>query len=397
MADLRWNNITANVGDPNQAMGNAIQAYSNVGNIFGKLRQSILDEEQRAKDNEFRQKQMDENIRQFDMRLGFDAVKHKDDMAYKDKTFEENKRQFGLNYDQNERKMNLDYRARMAGIQAQRDANNINRQLKELQYKDRLQADKLNTMRTNAYVLTGADTDAAKALNDSYMTILKDPNATKEQRLEASQMTKLYNQHISNPSKDDEDRSYRVAETLSPFSPIFANQALDIQKNQITRGAKITKDVEDKYETSLSNADKLAASLNLDTDTVQGISNTASTVQEGLPAGIMFDQSKLIGLLNQQYGTTGNFTDKKKAFDQSGPFNLNTGPESADMRRIVFDNIDKLTIGRSMNAEEKAALKKYLGLNKGQKYAEGDSNVLKDTARFFHNGLVQMGENLANE
>lgn len=66
MADIRWNDVRANFSEANQGIGNAIQGYSNVGTVFGQLRKSILDEEQRAWDNAFKEKEFQEKTRQFD-------------------------------------------------------------------------------------------------------------------------------------------------------------------------------------------------------------------------------------------------------------------------------------------------------------------------------------------
>ena len=63
----RWNDVRADFGDTGRMFSAAQQGLSNAGTVFGQLRASILAEEQRAVDNAFREKQLNENIRQFEV------------------------------------------------------------------------------------------------------------------------------------------------------------------------------------------------------------------------------------------------------------------------------------------------------------------------------------------
>ena len=62
---LQWNDVRVNFNDPNSAMSNAQSSISKVGTVFGELKKTILDEEQKAIENAYRQKVFDENVRQF--------------------------------------------------------------------------------------------------------------------------------------------------------------------------------------------------------------------------------------------------------------------------------------------------------------------------------------------
>ena len=72
---IQWNDVRANFNDANSAMGNAQSGLSQAGTVFGELRKSILDEEQRAIENGYRQKVFDENVRQFGLQYGLDQDK----------------------------------------------------------------------------------------------------------------------------------------------------------------------------------------------------------------------------------------------------------------------------------------------------------------------------------
>ena len=60
-----WNNVKADFSDASRTLYTAQQGLSNAGTVFGQLRASILENEQKEIDNAFREKQLSENIRQF--------------------------------------------------------------------------------------------------------------------------------------------------------------------------------------------------------------------------------------------------------------------------------------------------------------------------------------------
>lgn len=63
--NIQWKDVGVNFNDTNSAMANAREGLSKAGTVFGEMRKSILDEEQRAIENAHRQKVFDENVRQF--------------------------------------------------------------------------------------------------------------------------------------------------------------------------------------------------------------------------------------------------------------------------------------------------------------------------------------------
>ena len=82
MADLRWDSIGANFNDANSAMGNSIRGISQAGTVFGDLRKSILDEEQRAVDNAYREKAFDEQVSQFAATHGLNENKLREQIRH---------------------------------------------------------------------------------------------------------------------------------------------------------------------------------------------------------------------------------------------------------------------------------------------------------------------------
>lgn len=75
--------INADTNAGTGAMSGASQSFSHAGTIFGELRKSILDEEQRAIENAFKEKQMAEQIRQFNEQLGWDKDKFGQDLTFR--------------------------------------------------------------------------------------------------------------------------------------------------------------------------------------------------------------------------------------------------------------------------------------------------------------------------
>ena len=118
MANLSWNPISVNFSDANQAMGNAMKGISQAGTIFGELRKSILDEEQRAIENAFKEKQLAENVRQFDTRLGWEQDKFGQEQAW-------NREKFGKEQEYNYAKLKEDSAYHQASLANQAFSNKL--------------------------------------------------------------------------------------------------------------------------------------------------------------------------------------------------------------------------------------------------------------------------------
>ena len=66
-SELDWRPIQANFNDANSAMNNSTNNISQAGTIFGQIRKNILEEEQKAIDNEYKERTLAENARQFNL------------------------------------------------------------------------------------------------------------------------------------------------------------------------------------------------------------------------------------------------------------------------------------------------------------------------------------------
>lgn len=116
---LQWNDVRVNFNDTNSAMANAQSGISKVGTVFGELRKSILDEEQKAIENAYKQKVFDENVRQF----GLQHALNQDKLAEQIRSNKANEantiRGQDLNYKSTIRGQDLNYKSSMASVGAQ--------------------------------------------------------------------------------------------------------------------------------------------------------------------------------------------------------------------------------------------------------------------------------------
>lgn len=106
--DIQWKDVSANFNDTNSAMANAREGISKAGTVFGELRKAILDEEQRAVENAYKQKVFDENVRQF----GLQHALNQDKLA-------EQIRANQANEANTRRGQDLNYKSSMAGVGVQ--------------------------------------------------------------------------------------------------------------------------------------------------------------------------------------------------------------------------------------------------------------------------------------
>ena len=123
-----WNDVKADFGDANEMFYVAQQGLSNAGTVFGQLRASILAEEQKVIDNAFREKQLNENIRQFGLTNALEQDKFKEtkrsNLILEEDADLDRTQRFDIASMQN--------RAAMAGVAAQ----NRDTTLREKMYRD---------------------------------------------------------------------------------------------------------------------------------------------------------------------------------------------------------------------------------------------------------------------
>lgn len=138
-SDIDWDQIGADFGSSNSLMKGAVEAYSRAGTVFGELRKSILDEEQKAIDNAYREKVFNENVNQF----GVNYALEQDRLA-------ENIRSNKAGEALTGRGQDMDYKASMANVGVQRARLNA-----DLQDRQRLLNERALYAKTLSNVIEG--------------------------------------------------------------------------------------------------------------------------------------------------------------------------------------------------------------------------------------------------
>lgn len=73
--DIKWEQVKPDFSNSSASMKNTLTSLSQAGTVFDKMRQSILDEEQRATENAYKQQLFDENARQFGLQYALNQDK----------------------------------------------------------------------------------------------------------------------------------------------------------------------------------------------------------------------------------------------------------------------------------------------------------------------------------
>lgn len=155
MNGINWQQVKADFGDANNAMRTGIGAISQAGTVFGELRKSILDQEQREIDNAYREKTFNENVRQFGLKHALDEDKFREDV-----------RQFGLNYALNEQKFNEDVRHHRAteNLQGQEFKYKVNKDKQDQEARKNF----YNWLNSTDNAYKEASTQYTKQRNDTF-------------------------------------------------------------------------------------------------------------------------------------------------------------------------------------------------------------------------------------
>lgn len=116
--DMQWKDVNVNFNDTNSAMANAQSGISNAGTVFGELRKAILDEEQKAVENAYKQKVFNENVRQFGLQHALNQDKLAEDVRAHKAGEEFNERKLAADIEN--ARLSRAIQARSANIAAQR-------------------------------------------------------------------------------------------------------------------------------------------------------------------------------------------------------------------------------------------------------------------------------------
>lgn len=211
-SNLNWNPVSVNFSDASALMRNAGDSISKAGTVFGELRKSILDEEQRAIENAYKEKVFEEGMRQFNERIGFDKSKWEDEKIFKQ---DESKRDWSkINEDIRFHNLTAAHQRDLLGLQRQEfglkaaEANRkwgmedraiaVAKQIFQDEEADRADRDAYNNLRNEALAPLALQMGVSKQKIDEANAVLSNPEATDADRQMAQQVLQYHTGVIEN-------------------------------------------------------------------------------------------------------------------------------------------------------------------------------------------------------
>ena len=301
----RWNDVRADFGDTGRMFSAAQQGLSNAGTVFGQLRASILAEEQKGIDNAFREKQFNENVRQFGLTNAleqdkFEETKRRNLVLEEDADLDRTQR-FDIASMQN--------RTAMAGVAAQ----NRGTALREKMYNDQqnllaIQTKVHQDILGEAQALEKEKADLTAGINSG--TLTGDALATSKARL--AQIDGIIRTDYTASALDKRIaneiaiRGGGVVPATSMSNEAAAEQAR--ANAGITRGIESSK----AFEQSQIKANEIQSKLNLGTEDSAALQRAMSMVQQQYPT---LKPEVAMSILSSYYPTTGEILSGRQKFD----------------------------------------------------------------------------------
>ena len=245
--------ISADTNAGTGAMSGASESFSRAGTVFGELRKSILDEEQRKIENDYKNRVMEENIRQFDQNL----LLHRDQLG---ETSRHNRASESLEDARNRMTMqhyqwaHQDAQAANAAHMLSARASMANNALLQQERADKL-------MRSRAGMLFSQFTQAKP---DEQLAIAKDIAANGDNSNPIQQyMLQQMNAYYKNPAATEEDRRMMAMKFKADLGDEKAADGYmkwaDKQYERALTADKNIREFENKnYEASIKNAENIS-------------------------------------------------------------------------------------------------------------------------------------------
>ena len=265
---LDWNSVQANFNDANSAMNNSANNISQAGTIFGQIRKSILEEEQKAIDNEYKERTLAENARQFNLtdRLGSDKLLEENRSNRANEGLKETELVETSKYRQSELGL------RRATLAEERNRNKLldeERKIKVDDARDRKEIDSYSSL----YMAGTGTNPVAKAEAVNTLTgIINDPNATAIKRQRAQVALDGITSYDKSPDKTHYDRNNSLLSVRQRMGDLGAGNLVAENERNMVKTAKESadklKELRHKYQ---GEAYKVMTDNHLDDDTRRGL------------------------------------------------------------------------------------------------------------------------------
>ena len=311
---LDWNSVQANFNDANSAMNNSTNNISQAGTIFGQIRKSILEEEQKAIDNEYKERTLAENARQFNLT---------NDLG-RDKLLEEN-RSNRTNEGLKERELveTSKYRQAELGLRSatlaeERKRNRLldeERKIKIDDARDRKEID----INSSLYMAgTGTNLEAREEAIRILTSTINDPNATAIRKQRAQVALDGITSYDKSPDKTHYDRNNSLLSVRQRMGDLGAGNLVAENERDMVKTAKENasklKELRHKYQ---NEAYKVMTDNNLDDDTRRGLATSFDFGNRLLTEIGSKDEINPTGVTNEminQLGVNENWIGDRRSF-----------------------------------------------------------------------------------
>lgn len=363
---LDWRPVQANFNDANSAMNNSTNNISQAGTIFGQIRKSILEEEQKAIDNEYKERTLAENARQFNLtdRLG------------RDKLLEENRSNI-TNEGLKERELveTSKYRQAELGLRSatlaeERNRNRLldeERKIKVDDARDRKEIDRYSSLYMAG---TGTNSKAREEATSTLTNIINDPNATAIRRQRAQVALDGITSYDKSPDKTHYDRNNSLLSVRQRMGDLGAGSLVAENERNMVKTAKENasklKELRHKYQ---SEAYKAMTDNNLDDDTRRGLVTSFDFGNRLLMEIGSKDEINPTGVTNEminQLGVNENWVGNRKSFGGStaryGDGDIQQNRRAAEAFVASLANGRGTLSGNPLSHNELLQIRKKLGL-----------------------------------
>ena len=360
MADLKWDSINANFGDVNAAMRNSLTGISQAGTIFGELRKSILDEEQRAIDTAFRERAFQQNADQFGITTALE----------KDKMLESSRH--NLATEQNTiRGQDLTNQAAMADIQMERDKFNLtNDEYNKLNLASQTSKD-INT------TMLGKKEEADNILKQRELEIDNNTSLSPEQKeveknaikKDQNKLRETYSATAMMQKHSEEMAKAGLSNYDEKFNP-FVKSAAEEQA-RAARNTESKMKMQESRDKAWEQSNKMIDNLNLgqeDKAALQSLINTTMVAYPNLKPDVITARAislypvtgEILGIGTNKFDVPITEKDYIVNFDPTDPTNplaISMAQAANDTSNLFNDsNIDNLAQNKQVNDTQTESL-----------------------------------------
>ena len=363
---LDWNSVQVNFNDANSAMNNSANNISQAGTIFGQIRKSILEEEQKAIDNVYKERTLAENARQFNLTnsLGRDKLSEENRSNIANEGLKERELVDTNKYRQAELGL------RSATLAEERKRNRLldeERKIKIDDARDRKEIDSYSSL----YMAGTGTNPVAKAEAVNTLTgIINDPSVTAIRRQRAQVALDGITSYDKSPDKTHYDRNNSLLSLRQRMGDLEAGKLVAENERNMVKTAKESADKLKKLRHEYqSEAYKVMTDNKLDDDTRRGLTTSFDFGNRLLKEIDSKDEINPTGVTNEminQLGVNENLIGDRRSFGgkttRYGDGDIQQNRRAAEAFVASLANGRGTLSGKPLSHKELLKIREKLGL-----------------------------------